>query len=92
MVEMTMAIEAVDIRKPDSGIFQLALSDIGSDPAQSCFIGDNPIADVIGSRAAGLYAIWKRGYFEWPGDRPQPEICIDALPKLVPLMQRRFRP
>ncbi len=38
-----MAIEAVDIRKPDSGIFQLALSDIGSDPAQSCFIGDNPI-------------------------------------------------
>lgn len=43
----------VRIRKPDPFIYQLAARVIGVEPSKCCYLGDNPIRDVEGTRAAG---------------------------------------
>jgi len=44
----------VRIRKPDPAIYTLAARSIGSKPECCAYIGDNPIRDVEGTRAAGF--------------------------------------
>lgn len=43
----------VRVRKPDPFIYQLAARSIGKPPENCAYIGDNPIRDVPGTRAAG---------------------------------------
>ena len=43
----------VRIRKPDPAIYLLAARVMGVDPAKCAYLGDNPIRDVEGTRAAG---------------------------------------
>lgn len=44
----------VRIRKPDPNIYWLAARVMGVDPACCAYLGDNPIRDVEGTRAAGF--------------------------------------
>ncbi len=44
----------VRIRKPDPAIYTLAARAIGAKPESCAYIGDNPIRDVEGTRAAGF--------------------------------------
>lgn len=44
----------VRIRKPDPAIYTLAARAIGAKPENCAYIGDNPIRDVEGTRAAGF--------------------------------------
>ena len=44
----------VRIRKPDPTIYLLAARVMGVDPARCAYLGDNPIRDVEGTRAAGF--------------------------------------
>ena len=50
--------EAVDLRKPDRAIFELACERVNADINLSVFIGDNPIADVKGAKEAGMNTIY----------------------------------
>lgn len=43
----------VRVRKPDPAIYLLASRLIGVEPARCAYLGDNPIRDVEGTRAAG---------------------------------------
>ncbi len=43
--------------KPHRRIFEAALECLGCAPAETVFIGDNPIADIAGAQAAGLRAV-----------------------------------
>jgi putative hydrolase of the HAD superfamily len=43
----------VGLRKPDPEIYWLAARQIGVEPAKCAYVGDNPIRDVEGTRAAG---------------------------------------
>ena len=43
--------------KPHPRIFQHALKVLGTQPEETVFIGDNPIADVAGSQAVGMRAV-----------------------------------
>ena len=42
------------IRKPHPAIYYYALKECGSDPARTCFVGDNLDRDIVGAKAAGL--------------------------------------
>jgi len=42
------------IRKPHPAIYYYALAQTGSDPARTCFVGDNLNRDIVGAKAAGL--------------------------------------
>jgi HAD superfamily hydrolase (TIGR01662 family) len=43
----------VRVRKPDPSIYQLAARVLDIDPSKCVYVGDNPIRDVEGTRAAG---------------------------------------
>jgi HAD superfamily hydrolase (TIGR01509 family) len=44
----------VRVRKPNPEIYWLAARQIGSEPARCAYVGDNPVRDVEGCRAAGF--------------------------------------
>lgn len=44
----------VGIRKPNPEIYWLAAREIGVEPARCAYLGDNPVRDVEGTRAAGF--------------------------------------
>jgi len=44
----------VGIRKPNPEIYWMAAREIGVEPAKCAYLGDNPVRDVVGTRAAGF--------------------------------------
>ncbi len=79
------------IRKPHPAIYYYALEETGSDPARTCYVGDNLNRDIVGAKAAGLgMTIGVR----YPGKKPQevteankPDLCIDHFAKLLDIFQ-----
>jgi putative hydrolase of the HAD superfamily len=49
--------DEVRIRKPDPEIFALTLRAVGGDPAAAVHVGDDPVLDVRGARAAGMRVV-----------------------------------
>lgn len=74
------------IKKPDIRIFHMCVSELGLQPNECLFIGDNPDADIRGARNAGLHAIWIRN------ERfPPPDECdgsIDHIEELIELLSQ----
>lgn len=52
--EVTLAAGEVGVRKPDPGIFQIALERAGAAADRSLYVGDNYWADVVGAQRAGM--------------------------------------
>jgi putative hydrolase of the HAD superfamily len=77
---------AVGVRKPDPRIFALALAGVGATAAETWFVGDHPVADVLGARAAGLTPVWRRGVHPWPTEHAAPACQIDRLTDLLRLV------
>jgi putative hydrolase of the HAD superfamily len=48
---------AVGAAKPDARPFQAALERLGADAARTVHVGDDPVTDIAGARAAGMPAI-----------------------------------
>jgi putative hydrolase of the HAD superfamily len=66
--------DAEGICKPDARIFHRAVERLGTEPAQSVFVGDHPEVDVAGARGAGMKAVWRR-------DRTVP--CVPAADAVI---------
>ena len=43
--------------KPHPRIFECALEQLGIQPSEAVFVGDNPVADIAGAQGAGLKAV-----------------------------------
>lgn len=78
--------EREGVRKPEREIFERALSRLGVLPANAWHVGDHPLADVAGSSAAGLSAIWRYVPY-WPEPASQ-AFTIQALGELIPLLEK----
>jgi putative hydrolase of the HAD superfamily len=52
--------EIEQLRKPQPEIFHRAIERLGVSAQNSIFVGDNPEADILGAKNAGMQAIWKR--------------------------------
>jgi FMN phosphatase YigB (HAD superfamily) len=52
-------IAAADVGylKPHPRIFQHALELMGTQPEETIYIGDNPVADIAGAQSAGMRAV-----------------------------------
>lgn len=83
--------EAVQVQKPDPRIFAHALAEIGCRAADTWFVGDDPVNDVLGAAAVGLRAIWLPGVRPWPLDHPASPWQITALGELVELVYSEHR-
>lgn len=79
--------EVVGMWKPAPGIFQHALRLIGSAPAATLFVGDNPEADIAGAAGVGMPTAWVRaGRTEYPGPGPEPDYRVDHVDELDELL------
>jgi putative hydrolase of the HAD superfamily len=56
----------------------------GVEPHQVLHIGDDPLADVVGARRAGLQAVWlNRDAREWPKEFGAPPRTITSLADII---------
>ncbi len=58
--DVILISEIEQIRKPQPEIFQRAMNRLGVSAKNSIFVGDNPEADIMGAKNAGMRSIWKR--------------------------------
>ena len=73
-------------RKPESKIFDIAISRLETTAGASVYVGDNPQADIIGAKKAGLRAVWKRNQF-W--SKPaEADAVIDELDEVLLLLKQ----
>ena len=68
LVDTYLISEAEKLRKPDAEIFARAAERVGASAASCLFVGDNPVADILGAHGAGMQTAWIRRGFEWPAD------------------------
>jgi putative hydrolase of the HAD superfamily len=73
--------------KPSPQVFQHALAALGVSPEQAIFVGDSPREDIRGAQAVGMRAIWVRSR-EFPLGDTRPDAIVEALPELLPILER----
>ncbi len=89
---MTYSDEAGYI-KPNRRIFEVALGSLGASPEHTVHIGDNPLLDVYGAKAAGCYAImftkymenferYAAKYYSANGRHSEADYSVNALPDI----------
>ncbi|MEV2267792.1 HAD family hydrolase [Nonomuraea africana] len=82
------AVSGVEgIRKPETGLFEIAAQRCGASLAQGGWmIGDNLIADIEGAQAASLRTIWiDRGM--WPGQEHQADHVVADATEAIAIMR-----
>jgi putative hydrolase of the HAD superfamily len=62
--------------KPNPALFRLALDGLGVAAEEAVMVGDDLRADVMGAKALGMVAVWKRR----PGAEPRPVLLPDGTP------------
>jgi len=80
-VDEMVVSEDVGVAKPDSRIFEAALSRLGGTPNEAVMIGDSWSSDILGATEMGIRAIWLNRY-----DRPCPDSSLATeIPSLKPV-------
>ncbi|MGP3931301.1 HAD family hydrolase [Nonomuraea sp. KM88] len=82
------AVSGVEgIRKPESGLFEIAAQRCGSSLAEGGWmVGDNIVADIQGAQSAGLRTIWiNRG--TWPGHEHHADHVVSDAAEAIALMR-----
>lgn len=88
--ERSLAAREAGMLKPDPRIFAMLLAGAGIEPIQAAHVGDDPEADVIGARRAGVTPVWlNRPRVPWPVEAPPPEYAVASLSELAPLLLSR---
>jgi len=79
--------EIFGVKKPDPAIFIAAAACLGIPPQNILFVGDNPIADIVGAHAAGMPVAWLHRDQVWPielDDKPEfPLNTLSDLPAIL---------
>jgi HAD superfamily hydrolase (TIGR01662 family) len=71
-------------RKPHRSLFEKAMRELAVQPHESVFVGDSPVHDVGGAKAAGMFAVLTQQYAARPYEsvEPQPDAVIDHVREL----------
>jgi len=54
------------VRKPEKQIFTSISDELEIDPSRSWFVGDDPVADVVGASEVGFRTVWLEKHLPWP--------------------------
>lgn len=57
-IEVLVGIDTINVAKPDPAIFLEGCRQLGTEPAQTLYVGDNFMVDGVGSAQAGLHGVW----------------------------------
>jgi FMN hydrolase / 5-amino-6-(5-phospho-D-ribitylamino)uracil phosphatase len=89
--EITLHAAALGCAKPDARSYERLAAALTLNPAEILFVGDEPHADVIGPRAAGMQTVWvNRGRVVWPAALPAADACIADLTELEALLAAKL--
>ncbi|MEX0809193.1 MAG: HAD family hydrolase [Dongiaceae bacterium] len=66
MADAILISEREGLRKPERALFIRAADRLGVSPAACLFVGDNPVADILGAHAAGMRTAWFGRDAAWP--------------------------
>lgn len=79
-------------RKPSLGAFELLLRAMGTPAARSCYVGDDPLTDVEGARAAGMQTVWMDAEGKsYPAGAAAPGATIHTMAELLELWPEPVR-
>jgi FMN hydrolase / 5-amino-6-(5-phospho-D-ribitylamino)uracil phosphatase len=86
--EVRLHAAALGCAKPDVRTYMRLAHALTLEPAEILFVGDEPHADVVGPKAAGMQTVWvNRGRLSWPDALPAPDARIADLAELEALMK-----
>jgi putative hydrolase of the HAD superfamily len=87
LFEGALAARDAGMLKPDPRIFHQLLQAAGLAPREAAHVGDDPEADVLGARGAGLTPVWvNRSGAAWPHASPAPGLSVRSLEELPALL------
>jgi putative hydrolase of the HAD superfamily len=85
--ERSLAARDAGTLKPDPRIFTMLLDAAGVPAAHAIHVGDDPEADVLGARRAGVRPVWlNRSGAPWPDEVTAPADVIASLADLVQIL------
>jgi HAD superfamily hydrolase (TIGR01509 family) len=83
-----LASEEIGAWKPDVRAFEIALTRFSMQAPTTVYVGDDPIVDVSGAKAAGMFAAWADlEHKAYPADMTPPDLSITELPQVALLVQ-----
>jgi putative hydrolase of the HAD superfamily len=75
---------AAGAAKPDARIFAVLSEMAGVSAAEVMHVGDDPVADVVGARQAGMRSVWlNRSARSWPPALAPPSRTISTLAEII---------
>lgn len=85
--EISLSAGALGCAKPDPRAYAALAGSLTLKPAEILFVGDDPHADVLGPRAAGMQTVWvNRAGAEWPAAFPAADAIVTGLDALEALL------
>lgn len=93
LFEFILSSEGARSYKPRRRIFEQAAARFGLPPADVLYVGDSPVADVLGARSAGMPVAWlNRLAVQRPERVPEPDVEVPDLATLAGLLLASPRP
>jgi len=86
-VDAVAVSEEVGAAKPDRRVFEVAAQRCGARPADGGWmVGDCPLRDIAGGRAAGLATVWLHRGRAWDESASSPDAVVDDVAGSVAVM------
>jgi putative hydrolase of the HAD superfamily len=89
--EVIMSAGALGYAKPDPRAYVVLADALTLKPAEILFVGDEPHADVVGPRTAGMQTVWvNRTGVVWPDALPAADASVTDLAGLSALLSEEL--
>jgi len=84
--------EQIGIAKPNPKLYAAALRDLGLDPMEAMYVGDNPAHDITPPHELGMVTVWaKRAAKHTPGpDDAEPDHVVANFNELRTILRERY--
>ena len=85
--ERVMSSEGFRVYKPEPGVFQEMIKELGIRPEEAAYVGDKQFEDVLGSSRVGMHSVWiNRAKTPLDPQLPTPSFQIASLMELPALL------
>jgi FMN hydrolase / 5-amino-6-(5-phospho-D-ribitylamino)uracil phosphatase len=81
--QVSIAAHRMGCAKPDPAIFHAACDALKVSPAETVYVGDDPLLDVEGAQKAGLRGVWINRFERAIPDHVQPDAAFTSLYELA---------
>jgi putative hydrolase of the HAD superfamily len=86
--DLVVVSAEVNKRKPSEEIFKNTLKLLDISASEVVFVGDTIDADIEGSKAAGMIAVYIERREQKPSEKFKPDLTIKSLKELCPALKR----